>query len=566
MPDPRPQSDRAAGPPETETGEWAGLPPAEPTLTVPNTGSAVGDLGIPNPFGRYRITHLLGRGGMGAVFLAHDTQLDRPVAVKVPTFEGALTVAQKERFFREARAIAALRHPNICPVFDVGEEQGFLFLTMAYIDGRPLADLVARGPMPQDRAVDLVRRVARAMHEAHVHGTIHRDLKPANILIDKNGEPVVMDFGLARRTQWKDDARADPAPGQVSDAALTQAGSVMGTPAYMPPEQARGDAAAIGPRSDLYALGVILYELLSGRRPFTSADPTEFLRRIETDSPPRLTEFYPWIDKGVEAACLKALAKDPAQRFATMAEFERALKEAVEPTLEVVVPPPLPKPTPHPRRRRWVKLAGCLGPSLLFLTLCVGIPVGAVWWYLKGAFPRQPDWDIVADHWPAPAYDAAQDTLLPSMIDDRRFLLRDTNSVPNDADLGITVPGRKGVYEGPDGKVEVRFYRCPEAEAKKVQQRVVDIYQTRGAAKAAIDPKAGRNTASFTSQDGIHRKVTYEFHDRSAQAHEYGLVWYGGGWLYWFQAGDEASIQTFPSRFLLEVGRRASGLPETRWR
>src|SRR5262245_4526540 len=345
-PRPRPPGTPPPLPPPTDeaTAEWSAVTPSAAGVTRTSSGPPPAlepeAFDIPNPFGRYMVIRLLGRGGMGAVFLAHDTQLDRPVALKIPAFGDTLTRSQKERFRREARAIAALRHPNICPVFDVDEEQGLLYLTMAYIDGQPLSTLIERGPVAPEKAVGLVRKVALGMQAAHVHGTIHRDLKPANIVLDATGEPVVMDFGLAKQARAADftgprDLAESDAPaksrstgrGPASD--LTQWGSVLGTPAYMPPEQARGDVAAMGPPSDVYSLGVILYELLTGRRPFAATETAELINKIVNEPPPRPTDFYPWLDAGIEAACLKALAKTPADRFGTMADFERALKHAV---------------------------------------------------------------------------------------------------------------------------------------------------------------------------------------------------------------------------------------------
>jgi len=576
MSDPRPP---AAPPhlPETVTGEWpsGGEPapaPDGPTLTASGTTTATDEFGIPNPFGRYTVTRLLGRGGMGAVFLAHDTQMDRPVALKIPVFGGTLTAGQKERFFREARAISALRHPNLCPVFDVDEEQGIVYLTMAYIDGQPLSALIQRGPVDPAKAVELVRRVARAMHEAHAHGTIHRDLKPANILIDKGGEPVVMDFGLARRATWAEDSKSD-APTKPADAGLTQFGSVLGTPAYMPPEQARGDVSAIGPRSDVYALGVILYELLTGRRPFAATDPAELIGQIESDPPPRPTDFYPWIDKNLEAACLTALAKDPADRFATMAEFERALKEAVEPELTVVVPPPLPKPTnrekPKPKKRRWwVKVAGCLGIVSLFVLVCVGGPAAAVVWIVHAVSDKVKDfsdaqtqadaeWDAILGMWPAPAADARTDAILPPTFGNGKYRRIREDADVADGELGITLAGRRGVYQGPDGEVEVRVYRCPEAEAKAIQQKVLTFARGLQGKGAVPRPGSKRQHTVYHAENSHLRTVTFGFHDEFSQNQEYGKLWYGGGWLFWFRTAQPLVVEWFPSKFLLEVGKRA---------
>src|SRR4051812_21697462 len=205
-------------------------------------------------FGRYRIDTRLGAGGMGAVYLAHDSILDRPVAIKIPRLAGDRAAAAA-RFVCEAQAAAALQHPHICPIYDVGQVDGTHFLSMAFVRGEPLSARVGPGRfLEPDEAARIVRTVAGAMQYAHDQGVIHRDLKPANILLDERGEPIVMDFGLARRQ-----AALGPQ--------LTIQGELLGTPAYMPPEQAAGDVDRMGPASDVYSLGVVLYELLTGRQP-----------------------------------------------------------------------------------------------------------------------------------------------------------------------------------------------------------------------------------------------------------------------------------------------------------
>src|SRR5581483_1302271 len=194
----------------------------------------------------------LGQGGMGAVYLAHDTELDRRVALKVPGFVAGDPPGVLERFQREARAAAKLHHPNLCPVFDVGQVGGVHYLTMAFIPGRTLARVLRDrgGPMDEMEAARLIRTLALALGEAHRAGVVHRDLKPANIIMSARGEPVILDFGLARRAE---------------DSRMTATGAALGTPAYMPPEQVEGDPTAVGPASDIYGLGVILYELLTAR-------------------------------------------------------------------------------------------------------------------------------------------------------------------------------------------------------------------------------------------------------------------------------------------------------------
>ncbi len=270
---------------------------------------------LPAEFGRYRILRLLGRGGMGAVYLAQDSQLGRQVALKVPFFNAAESPQRAERFVREARSAAVLQHPNICTVFDAGQINGRPFITMAYIAGKPLEEEIdPESPMPQLRAAEIVRKIAVALEHAHRAGIVHRDLKPANVVMAAGGEPVVMDFGLAKRV-----ADVDP-----NEAKLTRDGGLLGTPSYMAPEQCRGDVAAIGPATDVYALGVMLFEMLTGRTPYTGA-MSVVIGRILTSPVPPVKEFRPDVDSRLDAVCRKAMAKEPAERFPSMAELAEAL-------------------------------------------------------------------------------------------------------------------------------------------------------------------------------------------------------------------------------------------------
>jgi hypothetical protein len=218
-----------------------------------------------------------------------------------------------ERFKREARAAATLQHPNLCPIFDVGEINGRSYLTMGYIEGRSLAELIQGGePLPERPVADLVRKLALALEEAHRKGVVHRDLKPANIMITERHDPVILDFGLARQVN-KEDLR------------LTAPGMLLGTPAYMPPEQVRGDTQAMGPACDIYSLGVVLYEMLTGKLPFQGANLGALIGQVLIEEPPPPSLLRTQIDKTLEAICLKAMAKDPSRRFHSMTEFAAAL-------------------------------------------------------------------------------------------------------------------------------------------------------------------------------------------------------------------------------------------------
>jgi serine/threonine protein kinase len=574
-------------PPDGATGEWSSataadrqVSPDSPTVTSsgqPAVGPA-GELGIPNPFGRYAVQRLLGRGGMGAVFLAHDTQLERPVALKIPTFRGALSPAQKERFLREARSVAALRHPHICPVFDVDEEQGILYLTTAYIDGHTLATGLKGGPMDPTRAAELIRKVALGMEEAHERGTIHRDLKPANIMIDADGEPVVMDFGLARKAEDEGEALGDSRPPTTAtDSGLTQVGSILGTPAYMPPEQARGDLAAIGPRSDVYALGAVLYECLTGRRPFDGPDTASVIQKILHVPPPKPGRYVPGLDPALERVCLTALAKDPADRYPSMAAFAAALKDVIDPELKVVEPPPLP-PEARGRRRKPgrhpLKTLGCVGLALtVVLAACVGAPTLAIWWLIDRASDKfkeinqaqheaDAEWETIRALWQPPPADAGPDALFPATLAGGYHRVRHDQEGA-DAELGITLAGRRAVYVGPDGEeCEVRAYRCPDEEAKKVEDRVQAFVQSVQTGTAVPGPGSKRKQVVYTTSNTANRTFTWGFNDTLGQHQEYGKLWYGHGWLFWFKATAPLKIEYFPSKYLMEVWKTAGNPPK----
>lgn len=270
---------------------------------------------LPTDFGRYRILQLLGKGGMGAVYLATDSQLNRKVALKVPFFNAREEPKRAERFVREARSAASLHHPNICTVFDAGEIDERPFITMAFIEGKPLEDIFSESQLlPVPRVLEIVRKVAVALQKAHDLSIVHRDLKPANIMISPDGEPVIMDFGLA----------VVVGDSESAEARLTQEGSLLGTPRYMSPEQVNADQKLIGPPTDIYALGVILFELLSGKPPYTGPLMT-MLAQIATAPVPAVSDIRPEVGGRLSALCRKAMAKLPQDRFASMKELADAI-------------------------------------------------------------------------------------------------------------------------------------------------------------------------------------------------------------------------------------------------
>ncbi len=252
-------------------------------------------------FGDFELYEEIARGGMGVVYRARQIRLNRCVALKMIRAGKFSSDADIQRLRVEAEAAAQLDHPGIVPVFEIGEHEGLHFFTMAFVDGKPLSARLIDGPLPSRDAAALVKTVCLAVQYAHEQGVIHRDLKPSNILIDATGQPRVTDFGLAKRIQVDD--------------AMTVTGEILGTPSFMPPEQARGLAGQIGPASDVYSLGAVLYASLTGSPPFQAASPIEILRQVIEQDPVSPRQWNSSIPRDLETICLKCLEKDASRRY-----------------------------------------------------------------------------------------------------------------------------------------------------------------------------------------------------------------------------------------------------------
>jgi TolB-like protein/tRNA A-37 threonylcarbamoyl transferase component Bud32 len=332
--------------------------PDSPSHSVPMLGE----------LGDYELLEEIGRGAQGVVFRARQKSLNRTVALKVISLGQWASKAHLKRFRREAEAAASLDHPGIVPIYEVGERDGSCYFSMKFVEGGQLDEVVRRIPMPIRQAAELIAKVARTVHYAHEHGILHRDIKPGNILLDARGEPHLTDFGLARLIE--------------SESSVTQTLDVLGTPSYMAPEQAVGNNSAVSSATDVYGLGAVLYQLLTGHPPFAGGTTYETIKLLEDTEPrsPRL--WNPKVDRDLSTICLKCLEKDPKRRYssalALAEDLERWLKhEPIHARYTGI----------FARGKKWVRrkpTSAVLAASLMALAAAAG------WIVWKSELIRQP--------------------------------------------------------------------------------------------------------------------------------------------------------------------------------
>jgi eukaryotic-like serine/threonine-protein kinase len=318
-------------------------------------------------YGRYQIVAELGRGSMGVVYKAHDPQIDRPIALKVLREDRVTSDDFVRRFLKEAMAVGRLSHPGIVTVYDIGQDHGTIYIAMEFLKGKPLDELMATRKFTLQEIVDIGIQTAQALHYAHKNGIVHRDIKPPNIIYSSEGTIRVTDFGIAHIE--------DPSGHQ-----MTQAGEILGTPLYMSPEQVAGQP--LDGRSDIYSLGVILYQLTTGRRPFQGPTLAAVFRAITQDTPEQPHLSDPAIPEPLSRLIMKLLDKDPAKRFADGHDLIEALQKCLN-------HPPSVAPQKDPHRIAQKRQSPGIGKILIYGLACLilGIVLGVSLWYQHKTSP-----------------------------------------------------------------------------------------------------------------------------------------------------------------------------------
>jgi Tol biopolymer transport system component len=408
-------------------------------------------LTIPAQLNHYRILGQLGKGGMGEVFVAEDTRLHRKVAIKVLSKLMAGDPERRERFAREAQAIAALNHPNIVTIYSVEEAEGLPFLTMELVEGRPLSELIPQGGLPLDALLRIGISMSDAIAAAHQRGITHRDLKPANVIVTPDGRAKVLDFGLAKLRE----VELDPdGLTRLPSGDLTGEGRIIGTVAYMSPEQAEGKT--VDPRSDIFSLGVMLHELGTGERPFKGDTNVSVISSILKDTPGSITDINPGLPAGLSKIIRRSLAKDPSRRYQTATDLRNELeelKQEVDSGVTVSMAAPRTSASrPSPPRAKWIAGAAVLAVAAVALTL----------YFIKGRTEIAPELTFVPDRFTR--LTSGGNAFLAALSGDGRYVVHIKNTglepglwvrqTATSSDVQIVPPARvryDGLTYSPDG-------------------------------------------------------------------------------------------------------------------
>lgn len=441
---------------------------------------------------RYRVEKELGRGGMGVVYLARDTRLDRAVAIKVLLGGGFAGEVPRQRLLSEATTVARLDHPNIVRLYEIGEFEDVPYLVLEYVSGETLRQRLLRQQFTPVQAAEVVATLARAVEHAHANGVIHRDLKPQNVLLasgpDDTLVPKLTDFGIAKRI------------GEESE--LTGTGVLLGTPVYMAPEQAASRRQAISPRTDVYSLGAILYELLTGRPPFSDEDPTQVAMRVVlvTPTPPR--SVRPSTPAGLEAICLKCLEKSPAQRYPTALH----LAEDLDRWLRGEVPSARP-PSRLKRVADRVASRRFLSTSAVLLLAVTTVVFGLLLAFARPAAPPDPRAELERRLAAGKAVTLIGETGLPAW---HRWALGPASLTTSGVYLDDTASFK------PDDYSLLELVSDPMADRYRLTAEVRDDTPTDANAdeRRTVGVYCGHRHAQLPGVGEVHRFMSVEFADR----------------------------------------------------
>lgn len=488
-------------------------------------------------FGDYELLEEIGRGGMGVVYKAEQASLSRIVALKLILSGRLASEADVQRFYAEAQAAARLQHPNLVAIYEVGQHEGQHYFSMDYVEGTSLANVVKNGPLPAKVAAQLIITTALAVEHAHSRGVIHRDLKPSNILIDTLGEPRVTDFGLAKRIDVQTD--------------LTRSGQLLGTPSYMPPERISDQHVESMPESDVYSLGAILYELLTGNPPFQAESALETLLLVVETEPIEPRRISRKIPRELERICLKALNKDPHERYRSAQcladDLERFLLGEPTCALQEV----------KGRTVRWV--GGC---ALAFLLLIGSLTWAGVKLFTAGVIwfeetmtefqSEQNEFLQLAASWNAPSESSGLDALFPKNI--YGFTLKNHSDKAFIEELHIDVPGLHALYESQSARINFYVYRVTELECEALLRRIHDLWEEDSENERKRSRRPNFRYGPVRDQRDNVVIVRYGFaftHPPASTA----LLW-NANWLLLARANQESQPEIFLKMYLQSMAGR----------